>query len=149
MIRMPYSDNFNHGNETSPSEAQPSDKTGRMEQAWTDKALLPTGCTSTAGLHRCARFRHRSYELARRQCRTNPEGGRHARIRGDRRAQQLRLPRQYLLCVLASGGAALLDLAEIRRRQLSADRRRSGAILDRVARPADLHVQAALECAVS
>ena len=52
-----------------------------------------------------------------------------------RRARQLRLPRQHLLCVSAPGGAALLDPAQIRSRQLPAGRRRSGGILERVARP--------------
>src|SRR4051794_7152717 len=44
--------------------------------------------------------------------------------------------------------AALLDLAEVRSGELPADRRRSGALLDRVARPTDLYLQAAAERAV-
>src|SRR5205823_12723902 len=49
----------------------------------------------------------------------------------DGGAWQLRLSRQHLVCVSAPGCAALFDASQIRYRQLSADRRRPGAILDR------------------
>ncbi len=61
------------------------------------------------------------------------------------RARQLRLLRQHVLRLFASDRAALLDPAQIRCGQLSKDRRRLGAIVERVARPADLHLQAAAQ----
>ena len=45
-----------------------------------------------------------------------PKHGRHAHLRGQRRAAQLRLPRADLVRVHPSGAAALLDAAQVRHR---------------------------------
>ena len=88
------------------------------------------------GGHHC--LRHRNV-LRCCPCR-HTEARRHPRIRRPRRARQLRLPRQHILRLPASDRTALLDASQIRRPQLSADRRRFGGIVERLARPAHLQL---------
>ena len=78
---------------------------------------------------------------AGRAARTPKTGGT-PQVRGQRRAAQLRLPREDLVRVHPSGAAALQHAAQVRHGQVSRDQGRSRRIVDGRERRPDLHVQA-------
>src|SRR3954466_1482523 len=146
--------NFNPGKISNGSFSEGKGSDSRREPDCGSQLVPQSGCElgtyeTTASIHSSRRLIGRpDCSGSNEPCGVCSTTRRHARIRGHRGTGQLRLPRQYVLRVSSPGSAALLDLAEVRSGQLPANRRRPGAILDRVARPADLYLQIAAERAV-
>src|SRR5262249_4007968 len=138
--------NLEHGNPSSLNNAQVQRRASngsRATQCFAELALR-TVAENTSG---CVCTLFMAYFLRRGGCATQAWG--FVGVRRHRRAKQLRLSRQHLLCLSPPDCTALFDAVEVRHGELSAGGWRPGRIVDGFARPADLHIQAAAKCVVS